>query len=223
MLNQKCKNEIRNAFQIIRIRINEKEKELIDKTESTLKDNLSELNTYIQVIQSKIITLNKIHESINSNLMRNDELNLINFYCDNKTNILSQIEINDNNSMPNNIKLNLMSDLKINIDKSSFDNMLLSLNNLSFEINNLKGIDVCNDFETGKYLAHRNLYGLEYKNRISSENPLNLNFLNTNKSFDNINQYFDKKNTKEKTPQRTNKPKNKNNKRIYSSKYRKNK
>ena len=35
-LNEKCKNEIKNAFQIMRIRLNEKEKEIIEKTEITL-------------------------------------------------------------------------------------------------------------------------------------------------------------------------------------------
>ena len=91
VINQKCKNEIKNAFQIIRIRLNEKEKEIIEKTESTLKDNLNELNTYTHIIQGKITTLNKIIDSLNAHLMRKDELTLINYYCDNKNNILSQI------------------------------------------------------------------------------------------------------------------------------------
>ena len=42
----KPKNEIKNAFQIIRIRLNEKEKEIIEKTETTLKDNLNELKYF---------------------------------------------------------------------------------------------------------------------------------------------------------------------------------
>ena len=171
-INQKCKNEIKNAFQIIRIRLNEKEKEIIEKMESTLKDNLNEINTYIHVIQSKIANLNKIIETLNAHMMRKDELTLIDYYCDNKNNILSQIEENEKNCLFN---INTISDLKITIDKNAFDNMLVSLNNLDFEINSLKGIDINNQFDNGKYMAQRNLYGLDYKNRISNNNPMNLN------------------------------------------------
>jgi len=157
-INLRCKNEIQNAFQVIRIRLNEKEKEIMEKIESTLKDNLNELNTYFHVIQGKISTLNKLIDSLNAHLMRKDELTLINYYCDNKNNILSQIESNDNNKCFN---INVISDLKINIDKNSFNNMLTSLNNLDFEINCFRGVDICNQFNNGKYSAQRNLYGMD--------------------------------------------------------------
>ena len=169
IINQKCKNDIKNAFQIIRIRLNEKEKEIIEKTESTLRDNINELNTYIHVIQGKIATLNKIIDTLNAHMMRKDELTLINYYCDNKNNILSQIEMNENKGIFN---INAISDLKINIDKNSFDNMLISLNNLNFEINSFKGIDINNQFENGKYAAQRNLYGinLDLNDKIHENN-----------------------------------------------------
>ena len=215
-LNQKCKNEIKNAFQIIRIRLNEKEKEIIEKTESTLKDNLNELNTYVHVIQGKITTLNKIIDSLNAHLMRKDELTLINYYCDNKNNILSQIESNENKNVFN---INTISDLKINIDKSSFDNMLISLNNLDFEINRIKGVDISNQFDGGKYTAQRNLYGMDYKNRISNENPmnLNLNMYNNDKMYEN--KYNGNRNLKTELPRRINKSQEK--KRTVSAKRKK--
>ena len=164
-INQRCKNEIKNAFQVIRIRLSEKEKEIMEKMESTIKDNLNELNTYFHVIQGKIATLNKIIDSLNAHMMRKDELTLINYYCDNKNNILSQIENSDNNRCFN---INAISDLKINVDKNSFNNMLTSLNNLDFEINSFRGIDIGNQFDNGKYSAQRNLYGMDYK---CGENP----------------------------------------------------
>jgi len=212
LINQKCKNDIKNAFQIIRLRLNEKEKEIIEKTESTLRDNLNELNTYVHVIQGKISTLNKIIDSLNAHLMRKDELTLINYYCDNKNNILSQIETNENKAIFN---INTISDLKINIDKNSFDNMLISLNNLDFEINSFKGIDISNQFDNGKYAAQRNLYGMNYKNRISNENPMNLSVYN------NKNKYNGNKNIKTEFPQRINRSQDK--KRAISAKRRKNK
>ena len=92
--------------------------------------------------------------------MRKDELTLINYYCDNKNSILSQIENIDNNKCFN---LNAISDLKINVDKNSFNSMLTSLNNLDFEINSCRGIDIGNQFDNGKYAAQRNLYEMDYK------------------------------------------------------------
>ena len=162
-LNTKCKNDIKNSFNIIRIRLDQKEKEIIEKTESTLNDNLNELNTYEHVIQSKIANISKILESLNANMMRKDELNLINYFCDNNKKILAQIENNENNNCLFN--LNTISDLKINIDKSSFDNMLISLNNLDFDINSFKGIDIYNKFDSGKYVANRNLYGMNFDSK----------------------------------------------------------
>ena len=162
-LNTKCKNDIKNSFNIIRIRLDQKEKEIIEKTESTLNDNLNELNTYEHVIQSKIANISKILESLNANMMRKDELNLINYFCDNNKKILAQIENNENDSCLFN--LNTISDLKINIDKSSFDNMLISLNNLDFDINSFKGIDIYNKFDSGKYIANRNLYGMNFDSK----------------------------------------------------------
>ena len=99
--------------------------------------------------------------------MRKNELNLINYYCDNRNNIISQLETNENNNIFN---INTVSDLKINIDKSSFDNMLISLNNLDFEINSFRPIDISNQFNSGKYSAQRNLYGINPKNKKNEFN-----------------------------------------------------
>ena len=170
-LNIKCKDEIKNAFNMIRIRLNEKEKEIISKTESTLKDNINELNTYGHVLESKLAVLNKTIESLNANMMRKDELNLINYYCDNKNKIESQIELNENRNVFN---MNTIADLRINIDKNSFNNMLIALNNLDFEINSFKPIDISNQFNSGKYIAQRNLYGInsDKKNEFNLDLPL---------------------------------------------------
>ncbi len=151
--------------------MNEKEKEIISKTESTLKDNINELNTYGHVLESKLAVLNKTIESLNANMMRKDELNLINYYCDNKNKIESQIELNENRNVFN---MNTIADLRINIDKNSFNNMLIALNNLDFEINSFKPIDISNQFNSGKYIAQRNLYGInsDKKNEFNLDLPL---------------------------------------------------
>ena len=178
-LNNKCKNDIKNAFEQIRIKLNQKEKEIIEKTENSLMENIQELNTYNHIIRSKIISLNKLIDTINSHLLRKDELKLINFYCDNKNKILNQSEVIELNNMPN---LETISNLRIDIDKSSFDTMINALNSLNFEINTMKGIKKITNFDSQKFSTKRNIYGIDFKNRISDNNPLNINYNQYNNS-----------------------------------------
>ena len=159
-LNNKCKIDIRQAFDELRNLLNKKEKEIMDKTENNLNDNLNELNTYNQIIKSKIILLNRLNETVNVYLMRKDELNLINFYTENKNKIMAQTELNELNNI-NNMNISSLSNLKIYIDKSSFDAMISAINTLNFEVNTLKGLDIRNSHSLGKFTAKRNLYGIE--------------------------------------------------------------
>ena len=167
-LNSKCKIDIRQAFDELRNLLNKKEKEIINKTENTLNDNFNELNTYYQIINSKIILLNRLNETVNAYLMRKDELNLINFYTENKNKILIQTELNEINNI-NDLNINSLSNLKIDIDKSSFDAMISAINTLNFDINTFKGFDIRNIYSLGKFQAKRNLYGYE-KIKIKEKN-----------------------------------------------------
>ena len=164
-LNNKCKIDIRQAFDELRSLLNKKEKEILNKTENTLNDNMNELDTYNHIIQSKMLLLNKLAETINVYLMRKNELNLINFYTENKNKILAQTELNEINDI-NNINIEGMSNLKINIDKSSFDAMISAINTLNFEINTLKGFNFENRHNLGKFIANRNLFGKNSMNDI---------------------------------------------------------
>ena len=179
-LNNKCRIDIRQAFDELRSLLNKKEKEIMDKTENTLNDNINELNTYNHIIQSKLILLNKLIETVNVYLMRKNELNLINFYTENKNKILAQTELNEIENI-NNLNLEEMSNLKINIDKSSFDAMISAINTLNFEIDTLRG-----NHNLGKFTAKRNLYG---------NNSLKENFDNLIDEKENIKE---KKETKKK-------------------------
>ena len=176
-LNNKCRIDIRQAFDELRSLLNKKEKEIMDKTENTLNDNINELNTYNHIIQSKILLLNKLSETVNVYLMRKNELSLINFYTENKNKILSQTEFNEINDI-NELNLEGMSNLKIDIDKCSFDTMISAINTLNFEINTFRGFDVKNRHNLGKFTAKRNLYG----NKSEQENFNNLKNENENKN-----------------------------------------
>ena len=59
----------------------------------------------------------------------------------------------------NNININGMANLRVDIDKSSFDAMISAINTLNFEINTFRGIDIGNQYSLGKFTANRNLYG----------------------------------------------------------------
>ena len=176
-LNNKCRIDIRQAFDELRNLLNKKEKEILEKAENSLNDNINELDTYNHIIQSKILLLNKLNETVNVYLMRKDELNLINFYTENKNKILAQTELNEINNI-NNLNLQEMSNLKIDIDKNSFDAMISAINTLNFEINSFKGIDIGNKYNLGKFTANRNLYG---NNSLKDENENLKEEINKNK------------------------------------------
>ena len=94
-----------------------------------------------------------------------------------KNKILAQTELNEINNI-NNLNLQEMSNLKIDIDKNSFDAMISAINTLNFEINSFKGIDIGNKYNLGKFTANRNLYG---NNSLKDENENLKEEINKNK------------------------------------------
>lgn len=173
LLSEKCKREIKNSFEEIRIKLNKKEEEILENTENILQDNIQELNTYSRIIQSKIIGLNKIVDSIQSRMIRKDELSLINYYCENKNKILNTTQETEIKNIPD---LTSISNLRVDIDKGSFDTMLNVLNALHFEITSMKGIEITPRVNKEKYSMRRNLFGsysvnssmmMEHSNRAS--------------------------------------------------------
>lgn len=165
------KQEMGNAFQEIRLKLQKKEKEIMDKTDIFLQEHLQELNTYSRILQSKIITLNKTLDTINSNIIRKDEINLINFYSDNFNKIIhcSEAEI------PEIPDLGVIHNMKVTINQTSFETMINNLNGLFLEITSLKGYDMNKLSNPYKYSIRRDLYG--------SNIPQN----NLNNSFSSVN------------------------------------
>ena len=182
-LSNKCKIDIKQAFDELRSLLNRKEKEIITKTENNLNDNINELNTYNHIFQSKILLLNKLVETLNVYLMRKDELSLVNFYTENKNKILAQTEINELNNL-NNIDIDGMPKLRVDVDKESFDAMISAINTLNFEVNTFKGINIGKEFNLGKFTANRNLYG---NNLVNENNIGGINEVNTTESVNSLN------------------------------------
>ena len=110
-------------------------------------------------------------DTIQAHLMRKDELTLINFYCENKNKLVNNTLLQDLKCIPD---LTSVSNVKMNIDQQSFDNLLSALNAFNFEVTSLKGIDVNSGINTQKYVMQRNLYGM------NKPNNMNMNMNNTN-------------------------------------------
>jgi len=176
-LNKKCRIDVKQAFNEIRSLLDKKEKEIIKNIEITLNDNLNELNNCNNLIQTKLLSLNKLTETINGYLMKKKEINLINFYTDNKNKILTQLDLNDINKL----NINIISNLKVDIDRSSFDSMISAINSFNFKIDIRKGDDK-NIFQDLDINSNRN-HSL-YDNNIL--NDINENQNNFNSKINNI-------------------------------------
>ena len=170
LLNQKCKIDVKQTFNEIRSLLDKKEKEIIKNIENTLNDNLNELNNCNNLIQKRLLSMNKLTETINSYLMKKKEINLINFYTENKNKILSQLDLNDINKL----NIDIISNLKVDIDKSSFDAMLSAINSFNFKIEVRKGGDknIIQDLDINSN-RNNSLYDNNILNDIS-ENQNNL-------------------------------------------------
>lgn len=71
------KQQMSSAFEEIRLRLSKKEKELLEKADDFLAEHIQELATYTRVVQSNIISFSKIIDTINSNILRRDEVYLV--------------------------------------------------------------------------------------------------------------------------------------------------
>jgi len=177
------KQEMSNAFQEIRLKLQKKEKEIMEKTDIFLQEHVQELNTYSRILQSKIISLNKILDTINSNIMRKDEVNLLNFYSDSYSKITHTTEA----EIPEIPDLNAIYNMKIAINPTSFETMISNLNGLFLEITSMKGYEINKLNNSYKYSIRRDMYGSTPLNTNGSANNNNINVNNSFSSLNNIN------------------------------------
>lgn len=155
------KQEMARAFEEIRIRLQKKEKEIMDKAEVFLHEHLQELNTYTRVLQSKVFSLNKTIDSINSNIGRRDEVTLLNFYSENKHKIAQTAET----EIPDIPDFNSIYNMKININQNSFETLINTLNAIHVEITSMKGYEVSKvNNNTQKFVLKRDMYGVKDPN-----------------------------------------------------------
>ena len=184
LLNKKYKVDTRQIFNEIRSLIDKKEKEIMNKIDNHLNDTINELNNYNNIISNKLLSLSKLIQNINSYLIGKNKLELINFYTENKNNIISQLEINE----IKNLDLDIKPNFGIELDKNSLNGLISAINNFNVELNSLKAIIPENNNYIGKIknnqiekeLLKENEIENEIKNEIKNES----NILDKNNEID---------------------------------------
>ena len=181
-LIDRCKNEIHNTFEQIRIRLDNKEKEITNNTTNILKNNIYELNNYNDIIQKKISTLGNLINQINNIINKKDELNTINYFCENKNNILAQAELNELNNLQD---LDTFTNIKIEPDKMTLNKLIEGLNNFHFNINNINDININNTQQSNNNsnfnkIQNKNNFGIN-QNYNTFNNQINNN-MNKNRN-----------------------------------------
>ena len=180
-LIERCKNEIHNTFEQIRVRLDNKEKEIINNSTNVLNKSIIELNNYNNLIQKKLSTLGNLIDQINNILNKRNELNTINYFCENKNIILSQAELNELNNLTD---LDTFTNIKIEPDRITLNKMLEGLNSFHFNINNINGINMNNNNQLENNINFQNI---QNRNNLRLKNSNN-NFNNANNNnFNNIN------------------------------------
>ncbi len=160
------KTEMSQAFEEIKLKLQKKEKEIMDRADVFLQEHLQEMNTYSRVMQSKVISLNKLIDSINSNISRRDEVTMLNFYSESKNRIIQTVDT----ELPDIPDFDTMYNMKVTINQSSLDTLINSLNTIHFEITSMKGYEVSKVQNSQKYAVKRDMYGSK---RVGVNNNLN--------------------------------------------------
>ena len=171
-LIDRCKNEIHNTFEQIKMRLENKEKEIINNTTSLLYNNIEELNNFEIELQKNSSNLEEIVGKINNILKKKDELNTINYFCENNDKIIKQCESNEINNLPD---LDNFTNIKIEPNVFTLNNMLEGINNFNFDIKTLKGFE-----NNNRRNNNNNIYKIP-KNRTKKPNNIIMN--------NNINQF----------------------------------
>lgn len=85
--SQSIKQQMANAFEELRQRIDKKERELMIGTDSFMDKNLNEVESYIRLINGRCVNLNSTVETIKHSIKNNDDVGLMNFYAINHSRI----------------------------------------------------------------------------------------------------------------------------------------
>lgn len=80
-----------NAFEELRQRLDKKERELMINADTYMDKNVSEIDSYIRLINGRCVNLNSTVDQIKTQIQQSDEIELMNFYSNNQKKILSAV------------------------------------------------------------------------------------------------------------------------------------
>ena len=175
-LIERCKSEIHSTFEQIKLKLDNKEKEIINNTTNILHKSIDDLDNYDNSLQKNSGNLEDIIAKINNILRKKDELNTINYFCENRNKILEQCELQKVNFIPN---LDAFTNIKIEPNKSKFNDMMKGINNFNFNITNIKGLEmnINQPKEIPKNIQKRKVKQQYFDN---TNNNINNNYINQN-------------------------------------------
>ena len=138
--------------------------------------SIDDLNNYDNSLQKNSGNLEDIIAKINNILRKKDELNTINYFCENRNKILEQCELQKVNFIPN---LDAFTNIKIEPNKSKFNDMMKGINNFNFNITNIKGLEmnINQPKEIPKNIQKRKVKQQYFDN---TNNNINNNYINQN-------------------------------------------
>ena len=185
-LIDRCKNEIHNTFEQIKLRLDNKEKEIINNSTNILHKNIEELNKFDIILKQNSDSLEELIGKINIILRKKDELNVINYFCENKNKILKQCELNEINNIKD---LDSFTNFKIEPNRTTLNNMLEEINKFNFVVTNVKGFET-NNYKNKKIMKNIPKRRIKYsKNNIAYNNVMDNDMMNENiNQFNNINE-----------------------------------
>jgi hypothetical protein len=168
-------NEIHNIFEQIKIRLENKEKDILNQTINSFNKTINNLNNYENLIKTKIADFENLIQQINHTLMQKDQFYTINYFCENKNKIMEQIELKNFN-LPN---LEKFANIKFGPNKDSMNRLINDINNFGFVVQNINKIK--------GNLSNRNINKAQQNQQINLENKNNMSNINQNHQILNIN------------------------------------
>jgi hypothetical protein len=181
------KQDIGKAFEEIRLKLQRKEKEILERCEINLQENLQEINTFTRVLNSKIVSLNKLLDSVNTSVVRRDEVSLLNFYAENHTRVQQAADT----EIPDIPPLNVLQNLAVNINEDSVAGLINNLNGIHLEITSMKGVTINKVQKTQR--IQRDAYGniSHILNRkVSGDKVLDNTSYDYSKNYMNLVKYY---------------------------------
>lgn len=126
------KQQMSNAFEEIRHRLERKEREMLQQADHFTEQNLKEVDQMIRILNGRGMVLSQTINEIKGNMEGRDDCGLLDFFANNYAKIISGSE----SDLPQLKDISQQAQLKCNINTKSLNNFIEDLQGLQLEIQN---------------------------------------------------------------------------------------